>query len=367
MYVAATEAITGRDDYLIHYPPTALAEAEPEAPPRWFDHIEMMLFSDDPDAPVIDSYFQMHPEIGVIHGFTLVGHGDQQLNLRGCRRLEGDERVLAAATTVGPCRQTVVDPLKEWTLSVEDNGWCDFAIEAQCAELTPAELWPPMVHPARDEAQYHTWQNYMIQHVVTKSGTLRIGRREWDLTGWNGFRDHCWGYRLARTDGGPSAHTWLPAVFPSRQIILLHREEVDYASMYSHARVYEKGVPTFEASDISMNIETSEFGSGRLPRRVEWTLTGNGGEMHRLTTQTFSLSDGLVFAAGWTGENPDDYVGPLLIEGDTWGPERRREVATRAGLGGIVRYRLKFDLDGEAGHGLLACFLANGYMPGSTT
>jgi hypothetical protein len=362
VYIAEAREIAERDDFLTHFVPKGLGKVEPEAPPCWFDHIEMMLVSDDPAAPVIDSYLQMHPGNGVIHGFTLVRSKGKQLNLRGCRRLEGDERFANARGEVGPSAQVVIDPFERWDVRVEENGWSDFRLDARCRALTGAELWPPMVHPDPKGNGFHTWQNYVIQHVEAECGTLTIGGESWDLTGWRGFRDHCWGYRLNRTTGGPSAHTWLPAYFPTRQLILLHREDLERQSIYSHARIYRGGKPiVVSSSDMTMKIELHD--ESNLPKKVTWKFADEDGGDHLLETAPFAMPDGLVWGAGWSGESHNDYSGPLRIEGDEWDHDRRMAVASQEGLGAIVRYRVGFSLDGESGYGLLASFLANGYVP----
>ena len=77
------------------------------------------------------------------------------------------------------------------------------------------------------------------------------------------------------------------------------------------------------------------------------------------------MARGLLFAGGWTGENPTDYNGPFKIEADYWDAERRRELADAGDRRSMARYLVDYDLDGEAGHGVVSCFMAPSYQPAS--
>ncbi|HEX4668460.1 MAG TPA: hypothetical protein VH275_00605 [Solirubrobacterales bacterium] len=351
--------VTPADEFITHGVPASV-DASAQAQRAWFDHTEMMIVPPDPGDPIVNSYFQAHQSIGMLHGYTIVLHEGSQHNVKGGRELTAAEDFTGRVdTTLGPIAQAVVDPFARWTFSLEPTADSDIAVEAVCVPSTPPNLWPRMEHPIDDPARYHTRQDVLLQLITVVQGHLRIGSRTWDIAGWRGFRDHCWGFRLPAPTGGPSVHTWLPAFFPARQLLLMHRENTARESMYSAATVFgEKGVE--DVAEISMGM-AGEPGQA-VPTRVEWDFEGTSGS-HHLETGPIEFENATFIAGGWMGESADEYYGPFRVEADTWGEKERREAAKVPGIRGMARYRVPYRFDDEEGYGLLAAFMANDYEP----
>lgn len=354
----AMRPITESDELLNHYVPGELQEI-PEANRAWFDHTEMMLVSSNPDDPVIDSYFQAHPGIDMIHGYTIVLDQGRQHNVRAAREVSQEEMSSEIEIQIGPILQTVIEPYKRWSFSLEKTEGSDISVEATCVATTFPRLWPCMSHPVEDHpAKFHTVQDVLLQLIEVESGTLRIGDRTWDLAGWQGFRDHCWGFRLPQAEGGPSAHTWLPAFFPSRKLLLMKREDDEKNEMYSFCQIFPDDGEAREYEDVELEIVGG--GAGELPKQVKWQI-GKGEDTHTLATGEIDPDSGTFIAGGWMGESEDEYYGPFKVEADIWDEETRVEAVKRPGLKGMARYRVRYELDGEVGYGLLACFMTNDY------
>lgn len=326
--------------------------------PDWFEHTEMMLVSSSSDDPVIDSHFTVHPNRGLIHGFTLVLHDGAQYNLRGCRELTDDRTI----TSIGPMAQNVILPLESWEISVEPNSWSPMSMVAQCIAEFPAQKWPRFEYPNISGAGFHTFQSNVIQLGSVQKGSLALPGKTWNLRGWSCFRDHCWGYRQYDAAGGPTVHTWLPAFFPSRRLLLLHAEGETGNPMYSFGQLFSPSRTPEPISQISFGLDVKP--STKRPVRAGWNFLDAAGQSHKLRTSGIDLHTGLLFSGGWTGENPDDYNGPLRVEGDRWTATQRQQVADSGGRKSMVRYHINYQLDDEPGFGLLTCFMGKTYRPG---
>lgn len=354
-----TRPVTPADEFLTHGVPASV-DASPEAQRAWFDHTEMMILPPDPDGPIVNSYFQAHESIRMLHGYTIVLHEGVQHNVKGGRELSAAEDFVGRVdTALGPIAQGVVEPFRSWTFSLAPTEDSDIEVEALCVPSTPPNLWPRMEHPIDDPAGFHTCQDVLLQLITVVSGHLRIGDRTWDIAGWRGFRDHCWGFRLPAPDGGPSVHTWLPAFFPERQLLLMHRENTARETMYSAATIFTPdGVE--QVDEISMQMAGRE--GDAVPTKVVWEFADSAGA-HRLETGPIEFDKATFIAGGWMGEDPEEYYGPFRVEADTWGEEERRATAGRPGIRGMARYRIPYRFDDEEGYGLLAAFMANDYEP----
>jgi hypothetical protein len=129
---------------------------------------------------------------GVMDAYAGISRGVEQWTVRASRELApGPE-----ATTVGPIRYEVVEPLREVRFALDPNDALPISFEWVLTSALPPVVEAREVHVSRDRYRVDA-DIIRYHHSGTAHGWLEIdgARTELDSTTWVSTRDHSWGVR----------------------------------------------------------------------------------------------------------------------------------------------------------------------------
>jgi hypothetical protein len=327
------------DDHLVHQTSRPFSRAGNDEP-EWFEHGWFIFIPPEPGCPVVESNLILHPNSDMMHAYVIAQVGSRQYTFRGGRSIGSNRTDMM----LGPMAHMVEQPFKSWRVRLESHEQLPLSLDVELEATHPAQLWPRIEY-VEDGILYHA-QTQLVQLYRVSTGSLTAGGRSWDMAGWRCVRDHCWGYRpLSRVT---PVHTWVPAFFEDRALLLWHTADADGNPLHHFAQIFLPDGTILDSDDTDityMNESQSHFEWWfRTKDGVEHTLVGDKAQKHGVMHQT-----------GWSGERETDYYGPFKFEGLETDLE---EVATKlmpSGRGYLGHWYTRYVLDGaHEGHGVLA-------------
>jgi hypothetical protein len=327
------------DDHLVHQTSRPFARAGNDEP-EWFEHGWFILIPPRPDYPLIESNLTLHPNMGMMHAYVIAQIGSQQFTFRGGRTIGSDRTDMR----IGPLVHEVGTPFTSWRLALAHHDDVPVAIEADMSATHPPQLWPRIEY-FEDGQMYHA-QTEIVQLFQVTNGWVEAGGHTWDLGGWRCVRDHCWGSRpLSRVT---PVHTWVPAFFDDRQVLLWHTADAEGNPMHSFAQIFLPDGSILDTADTQityMNERQTHF---------EWAFRTSDGAEHRLIGDKAG-KHGVMHQAGWSGERDTDYYGPYRVEGLQTDLEQISNQLMPSGRGSLGHWYTNYVLDEiHRGYGLLA-------------
>jgi hypothetical protein len=132
-----------------------------------------------------------YPNRNVMDAYAGVSRGVEQWTVRASREIGGDH-----ATSVGPIRYEVLEPLRVIRFSLAANDEQPVAFEWTFEGVVPAALEQREHHRSRDGARLDA-DIVRYHHTGTASGWAEVdgARTELDDATWVSTRDHSWGVR----------------------------------------------------------------------------------------------------------------------------------------------------------------------------
>jgi hypothetical protein len=245
---------------------------------------------------------------------------------------------------IGPMAHIVGVPFKSWRLLLEPHEDVPVSVEAELEATHPPQLWPRIEY--FDAAHLYHAQTQIAQFFQVTNGSLTAGGRTWDLSGWRCVRDHCWGYRpLSRV---PPLHTWVPAFFEDRLVLLWHTEDTDGNPLHHFAQIFLPDGSILNSEDTHITYMDD------LQKHFEWSFRTSDGVLHTLSG-TKAGKHGVMHQVGWSGERDSDYFGPFKVEGLQTDLEEVSKQLMPSGRGYLGHWYTNYLLDEvHHGYGLLA-------------
>ncbi len=347
MFDAAAEhsPMTGLDEYLIHnypQPVRVMWTSDPRAYERlWFT------VQDRVGDLLVMIGLGFYPNLNTAEAYAIVNHQGKHTTVRAHRSL-GDDRF---DMRVGPINFEVVEPFKEWRLTLAENEygisfdirWLDTK-RAMFHRIAPGYITNSRV--GGETAGYETFGN--------QTGWVQVDGQRFELTAaaYLGSRDHHWGVRdgvggRGHAMGGSHAMSgqwvefadwsvWLNRIFynlgdarPGTGTILAR----------THRLGFEAGTKLLERGEIDMLLadgQTKTMTFERVGQQVAYLRCGMYG----------GPNGGTPVGDIWQGV----YVGENVVSGETYDTN---DPAVRARIAGLDDIHARFECDGEVAYGLI--------------
>lgn len=352
------------DDLLTHQIVAPVRQVADDDP-RWYDRYWFNIHSLDRRV-VVSCGMGVYPNLDVIDGFAGIVYAGRQTNLRVSRTLGGDR----SRTAVGPFSVDMVEGLRSLRPRLEENDR-DIAFELEFAATAEPHARLPMMYLVRDgRVRNHTCHFNQPGRV---RGWVRVGPDRFEVApdSWWAVRDHSWGIRDGV--GGPShlesepdasrdrppsrwrpANPFVAAQFPGRYLFILGAGREGATGEIIPATGSPGGRIQIASAEIDVRIHPGTI----RPAGAQATLVDDQGGRHTLTAEpwaTFHLAGGGYggFNGFWHGRPRGAYH----EEGETWDLSDPDLIARIAGRDDHV---CRFELDGEAGYGVLELGLRGG-------
>lgn len=222
---------------------------------------------------------------------------------------------------IGPARATVVEPLREWTVSLDPTDAipvsCDLRARAPVPPGMCAWLQGPQVENSRDpDGGSYGHFNYMCPLVW--NGSLTVDGRTYDVKDWYGARDRSWGVLGLFSDVG--LHLWMVASFKGFHVHVWYQELADGQVRGCKGSIIREDGQFTPIVAVSHDIE---FVAGtRVPTIARFELTEPNGKRHTLVADVlnkpYCISSGTPIGktdaeSFWTPPNE-----PLKVVGETY-------------------------------------------------
>ncbi|MCG7207412.1 hypothetical protein [Streptomyces arenae] len=265
--------IVETDDYFAHQ------IVEPHAhvlynDPSWADRSYISI--SDPDRFGMDIGVSMYPNNNAIETYAIAAIPGRQWSLRASRDLSAGRYPLWA----GPSRFEIVEPMKRWTMTLDENeSGISYNLEF-IARGGPYEIRQPEIR--KNGRLIHT-DVYVFQPGLV-SGTLKLDDHEFELNSVGAHRDRTWGLRAAGEGTLPhGVLAWLAADFEDFAIVAHIRDRGDdVAQVRDGAIFYPDGrtVPlvAFEHA-LDFDYETRQL------NRAHLTLTDEDGKKYQIEVE----------------------------------------------------------------------------------
>ncbi len=255
---------------------------------------------------------------------------------------------------IGPARAVVVKPLREWTITLDENDAIPVSCELQAHSPVPPGHCEWLEGPKVDEGESRDPDaggyghfNYMAPLVW--DGWLKVDGKKYDVKKWLGARDRSWGILGMFRDVG--IHMWIVASFKDFYVQLWYQELPDGTLRGCKGSIIDKDgryTPIFRA------IHEVEFRTGtRIPTVAKFKILDGNGKWHDLVADVlakpYCISSGTPVGDGkaedfWTPKGAMNMVGETFDDLDE-ARDRERDK--------ILKHRIAgFTFDGtEQGEG----------------
>jgi hypothetical protein len=337
--------MSGVDEYLIHnYPSPVRVMWTPDS-----QAYERVWFTcqDRTGDLLVTCGLGFYPNLGTAEAFAIVNVRGQHTTVRAHRRLDDDRM----AMVVGPLEFAVVEPFREWRLTLEDNehgiafdiSWCD--TKRPVFRLLGAGL----IVDGRAFGGIAGYDGFGRQ-----SGWVQAHGERFELTPENylGTRDHHWGTRdgvggpgMYRGMQHPHSGEWVEfadfGIWGDHVLYNLgdRRPGSDTLVGRTHRMRFEPDTRLLVSGEVDLHFESGEVK----------TMT-----FERLGNQIAFLRCGMY--GGPNGGTPDGdiwhgmYVGDGVVTGETY-DANNPEVRSR--LCGLDQHHARFELNGEVTFGII--------------
>lgn len=283
--------------------------------------------------------FAIYPNLGTAESFAIVNLRGQHTTVRAHRALTQNRFDMSA----GPLNATLVDPFREWHLTLDDNPY-GIGYDLRWFDTKRSIAQPAML------GGYETFGQI--------EGTVRVGSEEFTLTRdkYTGSRDHHWGVRDGV--GGPG-HLVNPIENATSTARSGQWVEFGDWSVWLHRILYNLGDPRPGTGrivkmerELSFDPETKLFTGGTIHNTLE------GGEVKSLHyrplgQQIAFLRCGMYGGSEGGTPNGDIWHGMNVGEQVTGETFDVTDPAVRIQLRGGANYHCEVTCDDEVTTGLL--------------
>lgn len=321
-------AVTIWDDYLIHQTGETMDKVGTDN--AHFMDRGLFFCHDKAGSINILAGLGTYPNANIMDGFFCVRRGEIQKNVRVSRYLNGDR----ANTQVGNFSLEVIEPLKRWRITLEENahglgGVLDF--DGRGAPL----MWP--VFGIKENAQTHYDQaGFFSGHILWEGEKIPIDR-------FVGGRDRSWGVRRPGMFQMFDVYFWIFAHFEDFTLSVMHLDMLDGTSIMRRGTIEKDDGTVIPIEDVRHDIKIHPH--DRTIGSMALLLTDATSETHRVN-MTSRSTPFFMAGPGYDDRHGQDR-GPSHIDGETWTPGRENKISFP-----FSHYYQTFgdvDMDGEKG------------------
>ncbi len=337
------------DDFPTHQVAETM-EASGRGEPEWFEHDTTVCTPPGTkDSPYVLNWFQFHPNKGTVQAWIMFNDGQTQYNVvLKQNHLPHDRRQLS----VGPLTFEVIEPLRLYRTQLRPDDRLPFSYDF----LLQARHVPKLFDKRNyldDDSGFQVEHCHTDQGLLCSEGTVSYRGTNFDMTGYEAYRDHCWG-RRAGPHRRRGFHVPLLAHFRRRTLSMWYEELTDGTPLYAVGHMAQDDGSSVHLKSFRHSCEV-DASSGNI-HRLEWRLTDERGEEHTLSVTPIyhggyqRYSDVTGERLHHSGASPTQSPQPLSIDiqvldlkdpsvvNGPWAGEQRQQYC-------------EFILDGEVGYG----------------
>lgn len=347
------------DDFPIHQTAETLGVSG-DGEPEWFEHdTTAMTPPGMMDRPYMLNWFQFHPNKQAVQAWIMFNDSTVQHNLVIRQPITRDRNEMR----VGPLTFEILEPLELYRTRLEPDAAYPFEYDFLLEARSAPKLFDKRVYHD-DESGFLVNHCHTDQALVCREGFIKYQGTTYNMAGYQGYRDHCWG-RRAGPNRNRGFHVPLLAHFPHRTLSMWYEELSNGEPLYAVGHIALDGGPSlliesFE-HDFEFDPSTGNF------RKQEWKLRDETGKEHRLSAkvlynggyQRYSdvLAERLHHSGDLPSESPQtltlqlqtlDLSDPSVLNG-AWRQEQRQQYC-------------EFTLDGETGFGLCIYYASDEHV-----
>ncbi len=336
--------MSGIDEYLIHnypHPVRVMWTSDPRAYERlWFTA------QDKVGELFMVCGLGFYPNLHTAEAYVIVNYRGEHRSVHSHRKL-GDNRM---DLRIGPINYQVVEPFKEWRLTLGENEW-DIEMDLRWFDTKRAvfqQLGAGMVTGGRVHGHTSGYETFGEQEgtITFKGEKLPLTRAE-----FNGSRDHHWGVR----DGVGGPKHWLGSKWP------MSGQWVEFGgwSLWSPRVLYNLGDPRPGAGMTVHREHRLRFEEhSKIPVSGEIDIVLQNGDKKTLTFERLGNQIAFLRCGMYGGVNGGTPVG------DYWHGQDLGEVTlgevhdandpeVRKQCTGQDNLHCRFECDGEVAYGIV--------------
>jgi hypothetical protein len=202
----------------------------------------------DPDRFGMDIGVSMYPNNNAIEAYAIAAVPGRQWSMRASRDLREGRYPLWA----GPSRFEIVEPMKHWTMKLEENeSGISYDLEF-VARGGPYEIQQPAI---RKKGRLIHHDVYVFQPGLV-SGSLKLDEHEFELDNVGAHRDRTWGLRAAGEGTLPhGVLAWLGADFQEFAIVAHIRDRGDDVPQVRDGAIFHPDGSTVSLVDFAHDLE----------------------------------------------------------------------------------------------------------------
>ncbi len=254
---------------------------------RFFDRFVFNLHPTDAVTPSVILGFGTYPMKDTCDGFVVVSDATEQRNL-----IFSTEWSTTAGDGAGPFRFDVVDPNREWRLTLRENP---ISVEFDVVWRARTAPWWGEVAVGNADAKRTAFDHLFQSGLYT--GTLTVDGVTCPVDGWYGQRDRSRGVRTM--SGGQGLHMWYQAQFPTYSIGFLLVETRGHERMLLKGGVMHTSGEVDPIVDVAHDLQfddSLDLRSGRV------RVTTSAGREY-LVDADASAGGGYLAGAGYGGHH----------------------------------------------------------------
>lgn len=343
------------DDFAIHQTAETLGISG-AGEPEWFEHDTTAMTPPGLlDRPYMLNWFQFHPNKQAVQAWVMFNDSRVQHNLVIRQPITRDRNDMR----VGPLSFEIIEPLRLYRTRLEpDSAYpfeYDFILEARSAP----KLFDKRSYDDSDSG-FHVDHCHTDQALICREGAIKYEGVTFNMAGYQGYRDHCWGRRA-----GPNRHRGfhvpLLAHFNHRTLSMWYEELTNGDPLYAVGHIATDDgrsllIEEFE-HDFELDRDTGNF------KKHEWVLRDERGKKHSLSARVLydggyqRYSEVLAERLHYSGALPEQSLKPLSVQLQTL------DLTDPAVLTGSYSQEQRqqyceFQLDGEVGYGLCIYYVS---------
>jgi hypothetical protein len=291
-------ALTEWDEYLIHQIPATIDTVGSDDP-HFMDRMVFLCHNAE-GTLYLFAGLGVYPNVNVMDGFVTVRHNQIQRNIRVSRHLQNDR----THTEVGPLSIKVLEPMKRWSLHLDENRFgigCSLEFNNRAV---------PYLIPPQEARGVQSHYN----QVGVYTGAISLDEHKFAVDGFVGARDRSWGIRGPGVMRMFDVYFWIHAHFSNFAMTIIYLDILGSDQKVRKGAIsYEDGT-VIPIHDIRHRVEF--LPGSKTYSKVTLLIEDAQGKERRLTANPISPPSYLA-GAGYDDRHGLD-KGSMHVEGEEW-------------------------------------------------